>query len=72
MSAHTLQTIESGMAVVPFAMSCTRKLLLPQKSSPAEHPGSPDETINKIQVRTNRVTRTFKDIIGYQQGGLND
>lgn len=72
MTPLNLHTLNSSLLALPVAVVFTRKLLLNHKPSVMEQAVSLDDKISFVERRANQLTKTLKDIMGYDHHGLNE
>ena len=72
MTPLNLHTLNSSLLALPVAVVFTRKLLQNHKSSVTAESSSLNEKISFVERRANKLTKTLKDITGYDHHGLNE
>jgi hypothetical protein len=72
MTPLNLHTLNSSLLALPVAVVFTRKLLLNHKASATVESISLNDKISFIEKRANKLTKTLKDIMGYDHHGLNE
>ena len=64
--------VNSSLLALPAAVVIARKLLQNRKALVLAGTDATTERVNQIQRRAHTLTETLKNIVGYNQHGLNE
>jgi hypothetical protein len=72
MNPTSISAVSPAMLAMPLALIFTSRLLLTEKSSATRDAFSSGLGTETLTIRATMVTRTLKEIRGYNHYGIND